>query len=475
MPKAGYRWHATATAVAAILSAQGAHAEEAAPAAALAGSAAAAGRIAPTQSICVRGTCSYQLSSAQMLALAQKLVADKRFEDLKPLLAAMRQSPGMEVPYAFLLGLVELETGDAKAAAERFRGILKDHPGQTRIRLELARALMIQGRLASADYHLRLAEADEDLPEDIARMIGNARNVIRSNRRFRFGFDFGFAPDSNINSATASETVDVNFGPTRIPIELDDDARARSGLGMTASGYAGVRLPVAEAIALVVDADMDLVKYEESDFDDFSFQLAGGPEFELSGGTVLRAQGVGLYRWYGGEIAARQFGGKLTVQHSLDRTRRVAVQFDGRRTESRINAGYNGWQLGANASYEQVIGKSTIVSASVLVRRDMLDFEAYSSKSAGVTLGIGTELPWGINAGLSGGAIRSVYDEPQLFFSFDKRKDWRYHARAYAGLRQVRVAGFSPSVEYTFQKVDSTYQFYRSDRHRVEFKLARYF
>lgn len=471
------RWHATAAAVAAILIAQGAHAEEASPAmrAASAAAATAASRAAAIEPECVRGECSYRLSPVQMLALVRKLVDDERYDDARPLLEALRSQPEMALPYNFFTGMIALETGDAKGATKRFRSILEDHPDQTRVRLELARALMMQKKFRAADYHLKLAQNDENLPEDIARMIGNARSVIRSNRRFRFGFDFGFAPDSNINSATAAETVDVNFGPSRLPLELDENARARSGIGVIASAYAGMLLPFADRMALVVDADIDAVKYEESDFDDYSFQLAAGPEMKLGGETRLRVQGVGLYRWYGGEIAARQFGSKVTIQHSLGRTKRIALQLDGRRTESEINPGYNGWQAGANVSYEQVLGKSAIVSASVLVRRDFLDFDAYANKSAGASAGIGAELPMGINAGLSGGVIYSQYDAPQLFFSTERRKDWRFHARAHAGLRSFRVAGFSPSVEYGFQRVDSNYEFYTSERHRFQFKLARYF
>jgi len=475
MPRTLPYRHAAASAVAVILLASGAHAEEASSAPPLAASAEAATRAGSIRTHCFAGKCDYRLTAPQLLVLAEKLVRDEKYDEARPLVAALKSAPGMAVPYHFLDGRIALETGDAKTAAKRFRTILKDHPGQTRVRLELAKALMMQGKLGSADYHLRLAQNDENLPEDIARMIGNARSVIRSNRKFRFGVDFGFAPDSNINSATAAETVDVNFGPTRLPLELDDEARERSGVGATASAYAGIRLPAADNMSIVVDLNADMVKYEDSDFDDYSVQLAAGPEVRLDSKTNLRIQGVSLFRWYGGDVAARQFGSKLTVQRSLDRTKRVAVQIDGRRSESEINTGYNGWQIGANASFEQVVGKSAILSASVLVRRDFLQYDAYSNKTVGLNAGVGAELPLGINAGFSGGAMYMKYDEPQEFFSFDRREDWRFHGRAYAGLRQMRVAGFSPSVEYNFQKVDSNYELYKSDRHRVHFKLARYF
>ncbi len=469
MPRHSRYTLATATAVAAMLLAGTAHADEAAsaPGGATAKSVARAD--------CSDGKCTYSLTPAQLLVLAEQLVRDGKYDEARPLVSALKAAPGMALPYTFLDGMIALGSGDAATATSRFRTILDDHPEQTRVRLELAKALMMQGKFAGADYHLRLAQNDEGLPEDISRMIGNARSVIRSNRKFRFGFDFGFAPDSNINSATAAETVDINFGPNRVPVSLDENARARSGLGATASFYAGLRLPASDAVSIVTDFDADSVTYQDSDFSDYSLQLAAGPELALSDVTDLRLQAVGLHRWYGGEVAARQYGGKLTVQHELGGSRRVAIQRDGRRSESELNRGYTGWQLGANATYEQVIGRSAIVSASVLARRDAMDSDFYSSSTVGLNAGIGAELPYGINAGLSGGATWSRFDDPQPVFSDKPREDLRLQARAYAGLRKLRLGGFSPSVEYQFSKVDSNYALYQSDRHRFQFKLARYF
>ncbi|MCB2063363.1 MAG: DUF560 domain-containing protein [Novosphingobium sp.] len=459
---------ATAVAVAAMLAAQAGHAEEAAAPSVAEAKQGGRGE-------CAGGSCKFSLTPAELLVLAEQLVGDGKYEEARPLVAALKAAPGMAIPYNFLDGMIAMSTGDAGTATSRFRTILKDNPDQTRVRLELAKALMMQGQYSAADYHLRLAMNDEGLPEDISRMIGNARSVIRSKRKFRFGFDFGFAPDTNINSATAAETVDINFGPDRIPISLDDNARARSGMGATASFYAGLRLPVDGAVSLVSDFDADSVTYSNSDFSDYSLQFAAGPELALSDRTELRLQGVGLYRWYGGKVAAKQYGAKLTLQHEMSRSQRLAFQVDTRRTESDLNAGYTGWQLGANATFEQVVGRSAILSASLLARRDTMKADFYSSKTLGMNVGIGAELPWGINAGLSGGVTWSRYDDPQLLFSTERREDWRYQARAYAGLRQFRIAGFSPSVEYQFLKVSSNYDLYRSDRHRFHFKLARYF
>ena len=41
--------------------------------------------------------------------------------------------------------------------------------------------------------------------------------------------------------------------------------------------------------------------------------------------------------------------------------------------------------------------------------------------------------------------------------------------------RTFRLAGFSPSLTYSYTNVHSNLDLYRFDRHRAEFKLARYF
>ena len=154
----------------------------------------------------------------------------------------------------------------------------------------MARALIAEGDLAAADYHLRLAENDGELPPDIAREVRTARNVIRSQRKWQVGFDIGIAPDTNINSSTSAETVDVNFGPARLPLTLDEQAKAKSGTGLTASLFGNLRLPASARTAILVDLDANMVNYEGKQFDDYSVQLAAGPEFRLGGSTRCRSR-----------------------------------------------------------------------------------------------------------------------------------------------------------------------------------------
>ncbi|MEO0441032.1 MAG: surface lipoprotein assembly modifier [Pseudomonadota bacterium] len=431
---------------------------------------------AAVQPLCdTSGLCQLQVTPRQVLAKAEELVLSKNYEAAKPLVAALAQVPEFKMQHQFLAGFIAVETGDMKAGIKNFRAILNDDPGQTRVRLELARAYLISGKEASADYHFRLAQNDENLPDEISRTIRNTRSILRDQRVWRFSFDFGFAPDTNINGATDAETIDINFGTSKLPLTLDEDARERSGIGQTASFSGGVRLKATDKLAILFDANTKVVNYAGKAADDIVGQIAVGPEMRVARYARLSFQAVGQQRWYGGQLATRDYGGRIGFQTALSRGQRLGIELDGRRTESKFSDDFSGWQLGANATYEHLIGKSLIASASIFVRRDLLNSDGHSNTSYGTNLGIGGEMPFGLNAGVSGSISRSNFDEAITLYSFDKRKDWRLFGRAYIGSRKVKFLGFSPSVDYNYTRLDSNYELYRMSRHRVNFKLARFF
>ena len=446
-------------------------------AASLALTANALAEIAPkVQPICdSAGWCHLQVTPDQLLAKAESLIHDKNYQAALPLVEALGQVPELQLQQRFLAGFIAIETGDVDGAIQKFRSILDENPGQTRVRLELARAYLMTGKEASADYHFRLAQNDNNLPDEIAQTIRNTRSILRDQRVWRFSFDFGFAPDTNINGATNAETIDINFGPIKLPLQLDENARERSGIGQTAGFSGGIRVKANDRLALLLDADSKIVNYKGEEADDMVIQVAAGPELRIARYASISFQAVGLQRWYGGRLATREYGGRLAYQQALSEGQRLGIELDARRTDSQLSDAYSGWQLGANATYEHLVGKSLIASASVFARRDLLNADGFSSFNYGVNLGIGGELPLGLNAGISASVSRSEFDAPLLLYSTEKRQDWRGFARAYVGSRKIKFLGFSPSIDYNYSRVDSNYGLYEMNRHRVNFKFARYF
>ncbi len=429
----------------------------------------------PTATICSTGSCTIQMTAQELLAAADKLVAEHRFAEAAPLLEALAQAPQVGMEREFLLGYSAVEQGKTQDAVRIFRKILNKNPDQTRVRLELGRALMLQGKTLNADHHFRLAQQDRELPADVADMVRSTRGVLRTKRNWAFNMDFGFAPDSNITNGTNSETVNINVGAFELPLQLDASAREKSGTGQFLTAGASARFGFLGESRLLVEGNSQLTNYSGKTYDDISADLAIGPEIDLNDRTVLTVQALGSQRWYGGSRAATGYGLRAGIQRDVGDVSRVGLTFDARRQDSGFSSAYSGWQFGAYASYERVVARRFVASATLFGRRDALNSKSYASFETGANLGIGGELPKGLNAAISVGASKAWYDAPLALFSPKPREDVRLNARAQLGLRSLRVAGFSPSVSYSYSASLSSLTLYDSKRSRVRFALARYF
>ena len=110
---------------------------------------------------CQAEGCSIRMNGEQLIANAEKFIAEKDFASAIPLVDALGMAPQYALQHQFLKGYIAAETGELPAAEKAFRSILVDNPDQTRVRLELARVLMMRGNESSADYHFRLAERSD--------------------------------------------------------------------------------------------------------------------------------------------------------------------------------------------------------------------------------------------------------------------------------------------------------------------------
>lgn len=428
-----------------------------------------------TASKCDAAQCTYRVTAEQLLAEADRLVSLHQFDDAAPLLKALEASPKFTMERRFLQGYSAIEQGRVDDAIGLFRAVLVDHPEQTRVRLELARALQMKGKYGSADHHFRLAQEDEGLPEDVVRSIRTTRGLLRDRRSFDLTIDVGMAPDSNINNATNAETVDVNFGGFMIPLTLNPSARQKSGIGQSLIVSSSYRMRMSPSAKLLVEFDSQTTNYQGKAADDIALQFAAGPELQASDNDRVTVQAVALQRFYGGKSASTGGGARLGFQHDFNNGHRLGVNVDARYAKSGFSSAYSGWSLSGQAVYERVIASSMIGYASVFGRREILNSKAYSGHEFGTNVGVMGDLPLGISIGVSGGISRAGYDASLPLFSNDPRKDWRFNGRAQIGLRSIRAWGFSPSVTYDYNRIDSSLTLYKSDRHRVRFGLARYF
>lgn len=422
------------------------------------------------------GSCEMKITPAQLLASAERLVREQHFTEASALLKALELAPGYTLQTRFLNGYIAAAQGDHAGAAHFYKQILADDPSQTRVRLELSKAMLALGQTGAADRQLRLAQQSRDLDPVLDRLVRGARSVIRSKRAFSADVRFGFAPDSNINNATTSRIVDVQLGDFSLPLTLDEGARARSGVGQTGSAFLSARVPVSSnGTFAIANGDLIATNYDGKRFDDFLGTLALGAEKQLSDAVSMSLQGLVSQRWYGGRAVSRQVGARGGAQVALGGTRQAGVQLDLRRTTTSYDRSFDGWQGGLYASYETAVTRRFFGSAQAYVRRDWLREKAFSSTEVGVAANVGGELPFGVNVGFGGSLGRAVFDAPQRFFSDEERKDWRLTSRVTLGYRKIRVFGFSPQVSWQASVIDSSLPFYKTSRNRFAFDLARFF
>jgi outer membrane protein len=412
--------------------------------------------------------CFKKQTADDVLRLSATLVQEKKFDQVKPLLAALAQRNELPVERQFLEGYVAVEEGDFDTAVKRFRSVLGSRPDLTRARLELARALFMQKRYSAADYHFARAQG-APLPMDIQLAVTDYRSMIRARKPWSFGLQFGIAPDSNINQGTSSRTVDL-FG---LPFELADSARKRSGLGQTIASQAAVRLRMAPLWDMTVQTSARMVNFSGKSSDDFIASAAVGPETKL-GDWRIGLAATGAQRWYGGSAATRLMGVRLGASRSLGASQQIDLSLHGRKVENFFNNGYDGWQLGATADYAFALGSSWRASVGLFGKYEPLQLASLSNHELGVNLGMSAELPWGLNTDVSAQASRLWFHAALPAFAV-RRDDWRVDVTAQIGLRTLRLGGFSPAVAYSFSMTESDIPLYAYDRHRFQFTVARYF
>jgi outer membrane protein len=414
------------------------------------------------------------ISREAMLAHVETLLADQKFEEAKPFLAAMEKDPELIAEAALLKGMAANNQRDWKMAEKNFRSVLIQKPNWTRARLELARVLYNQGHQQAADHHFRLAEND-NLPTDVARVVQDYRQSIRAKKNWRFNVQAGIAPDSNISSGTNADVIIFNncLIANLCGIITPEESKRKTGIGQVANLGGSVRLPVSEVYAFELEASGRLVNYSGKAYDDFSLSPAIG--FSRDFGKSTRISLAALYnqRWFGGRNANRSVGARLSAQHVTAKQGQIKADLSILRKTNLLNSDYSGTQYNLNVAYDKIIGKSTFVSATVFGSRDALANSFFASSSIGLSARIDSELLFGINGGGNISVSRNWYDDPTS--AFDARRDWTLQGYAYLGLRSVRILSFSPSIEYRFTRNASNLALYDFTRHRFEFALASYF
>lgn len=414
-------------------------------------------------------TCATDLSAAQVFALADQYIGAGRLDEAETLYRGLARDPDIDIrsEARFRLATLRESRGDRQGAADAYRAILDEKPDAQRVRLELARVLALQGDESGARRELRRAGA-AGLPDDVARAVDQFALALRSSRPIGGSLEVALAPDTNINRATGRDTVDTVIAP----LPLDEDARARSGIGVTLSAQGFWRADVSKDVAILSRLSGRADLYGAGQFNDIVLSAVSGPEFRAAGAR-WRPAAVYTRRWFGGDHYSNSYGGSVNMLKPLNRVSQIEVEATVLANRYQLNRQQNGTLIDVNAAYDRAF--STRFSARIGARINRQSAAEPSLATTSFSLEavasrqIGKQIVF-IQA--SAGRLKS---DARIPLFTDVRKDRRYDVTAGLLLRQWSFKGLSPLIRVSRSVNQSTVGIFDFKRTRVEFALSREF
>ena len=395
------------------------------------------------------------LSASELFAFADAARDSGDFASAETAYRALANDPDLELrsEARFRLGMMLADKQQKyREAAVEFRKILDDKPKAARVRLELARMQAMLGNLGAAEREFRAAEA-AGLPPEVEQMVRFYANALSARKPFGGSIEIAIAPDSNINRATKSDTLGTIIGD----FTLDENAKARSGIGLALRGQAYARLPLSGKTNLLARLSGSADIYRASQFDDFIAGVQVGPEF-TSGRDKFALSAGPAWRWYGAVPYSFSAGGSASWQHPLGKRAQLrveagAVRVNNRRNDLQDATGFS-LALGIDRAFSARFGGGLQISGSREVARD----PGYSTKTGGVNGYLFREMGK-TTAVLSLGYSHLEADQRLLLFP-ERRVDDRLTAGMSATFRALRVGTFAPLARLRYERNFSTVGLY---------------
>ena len=412
---------------------------------------------------------SVQASAGDMFRLAEQLVRAGKSSDAEALLSLLARDPDADVrsEARFRHAKILQAKGMTVRAAVLLREVLDEKPAAAPVRLELAAVLAGMGDADGAWRQLRAAQA-AGLPPAVALLVDRFSQALRASRPSGISLEIAFAPDSNVNRATRSDTLGTVFGD----FSIDEDGKAKSGTGLAMRSQAYRRFALGDDLKLLVRASGSADLYKASRFNDVALDVAAGPEFELGRSRINLELGA-TQRWFGQKPFVRSARVGAVVVRPLGVRTQMRVKGSAALVDNRLNDLQDGKSFWGEVSVERALSPTTGFAITASGSREAAKDPGYATR--GWRLGLIGWRDLGRVTLTAGGEYGRLHADERLSLFPDKRRDRYSRLSVGATFRQLSIGGFAPVARFTRERNRSSIEFYDFRRRRTEIGIERAF
>lgn len=410
-----------------------------------------------------------RVTAGQMLNLAEEMIRRGENDQAESILDLLARDPDSDVRnearsrHARLL----LSLGESRKSAALLRRVLDEKPNAIPVRLQLAQLLDKMGDTEGAWRQVRAIHAG-GLPPSVARIIDRYSAALRAQRLHGASLEVAIAPDSNINHATRSETLGTIFGD----FQIADDAKAKSGTGLSLSGQAFHRLAISGDAKLLFRASGFANLYPHGRFNDVAADLAAGTEFSF-GRDQLQLELGATQRWYGQKPYTRSARLAGTFVHPLGSRTLLRVTSSAALMDNQLNNLQDGKRYSGQVQFERALTPTTGLVASLTLDRQALKDPGYAT--LGWRAGLTGWHDVGRTTFTAGVELGRLHADKRLLLLPERREERYTRFSLGTSLRQLQYYGFAPVLRFSIERNRSSIAFYDFRRTRTEMAIVRAF
>jgi len=422
-------------------------------------------------------TTEILMTPLNAMKIAGKLVDAGDYEHATQILTKMPETDNLEVEIErwYLIAQIAQRNGDYDTAIKIYKQLLDEQPDLTKVRYELALCYMAKEQWYRADYHLRLAMAGDDIPEAIKQQMMYFRYIARQNKRWNVWFNFGAAPDTNVNLAAGGTECVLFYGqPYCHALPKPENA---VGYNLTLGG--NYEFVLSDNWRWKNEANIYTNIYDKSKFDDLYLSFATGPRYIWESGDVWLS-GIAGRRWYGWERYNWSTGVKLDTHYDWTRkfSSGLSLRFMNNKYDTTDYVNGQTYSVAPYVVYSIDSTKYFILRGGL--DRDIAKLNTFSDWRYSTGVGFGAEIPWGFSIYLEPSFSWTNYDGPRWATKNNAYQpviehNFTQHYTASLSNNKVDFWGFVPTLTVSYSKRDSNIHSREYEKWTTEFTLRQRF